>query len=68
MSNKYKIEVTRTCVVSITFEVEADDRNTAIDKAEQAAYNEEWHMESGNATYESEVMEEPGSILAVGNF
>ena len=67
MSKKYKIEVTRTCVVSMTFEVEADDRNTAIDKAEQAAYNEEWHMESGNATYESVVIGEPPEDLDEGD-
>jgi hypothetical protein len=56
---KYKIEITRTCTVTMTFEVEADDRNTDIDRAEQQAYNEEWHMESGNATYESSVIGEP---------
>lgn len=66
MSKKYKIEITRTCTVTMTFEVEADDRNTAIDRAEQHAYNEEWHMESGDATYESAVIEEPGECPDCG--
>lgn len=58
MSKKYKVEVTRTEVVSKYFTVEASNRQEAIERAEEEASNTEF-ARSGDPTYEGEVIEDP---------
>lgn len=55
---KYKIEVTRIQTATKTFEVEADDYNTAMDRAEQEAADSDYSG-LGNAEYESFCIESP---------
>ena len=56
---KYKVEVTYTITYTKTFEVEATSNSEAIDKAEQEAYNFDFHLASGSSKCEGEVMESP---------
>lgn len=57
---KYKVEVCYTVSYVKTFEVEASDRSTAIDKAEQEAANYNFRdAQSNGGEYESEIMETP---------
>lgn len=55
---KYKIEVTRIQTATKTFEVEADDYNTAMDRAEQEAADSDYSG-LGNAEYEAFCIESP---------
>ena len=57
---KYTVEVTCTISYTKTFEVEASDRSTAIDRAEQLACDTDMTSGScGGTEYNSEVMETP---------
>lgn len=57
---KYTVEVTCTISYTKTFEVEASDRSTAIDRAEQLACDTDMTSGScGGTEYNSEVMESP---------
>lgn len=56
---KYKIEVSHTTTRVKTFEVEAMNKEEAIDRAEQLAYDFDFNQVTGTSEYESHVEESP---------